>query len=66
MAVLGGVGSVMGAILGAAILTLLPQVLTAAAEYQQLVLGLVMVLVMILMREGLLPSILRRVRRAGS
>lgn len=62
MAVLGGVGSVLGAIFGAAVLTLLPQVLTVFAEYEQLVLGLVMMLVMIFLREGLLPSILRRLR----
>lgn len=62
MAVLGGVGSVLGAIFGAAALTLLPQVLTVFAEYEQLVLGLVMMLVMIFLPQGLLPSILRKVR----
>lgn len=62
MAVLGGAGSVFGAILGAAILTTLPQVLTVFQEYEQLMLGLVMMLVMIFMREGLLPSIARRIR----
>ena len=62
MAVLGGAGSVLGAILGAAILTALPQVLTVFQEYEQLLLGLVMMLVMIFMREGLLPSIARRIR----
>ncbi|WP_347138338.1 branched-chain amino acid ABC transporter permease [Paracoccus sp. SSK6] len=62
MAVLGGVGSVLGAIFGAAVLTLLPQVLTVFAEYEQLVLGLVMMLVMIFLPQGLLPSILRKVR----
>jgi branched-chain amino acid transport system permease protein len=62
MAVLGGVGSVGGAIFGAAVLTLLPQVLTVFAEYEQLVLGLVMVLVMIFLREGVVPSILRKIR----
>lgn len=65
MAVLGGVGSVLGAILGGGILTLLPQVLTVFAEYEQMILGLVMVLVMIFLREGLLPSILRRLRVRG-
>jgi len=65
MAVLGGVGSVLGAIFGAAILTLLPQVLTVFAEYEQLVLGLVMMLVMIFLREGLLPSILRKFKGRG-
>lgn len=65
MAVLGGVGSVLGAIFGAGILTLLPQVLTVFAEYEQMVLGLVMMLVMIFLREGLLPSILRKIRGRG-
>ncbi|CUA99245.1 branched-chain amino acid ABC transporter permease [Pannonibacter indicus] len=62
MAVLGGVGSVMGGIFGAAVLTLLPQVLTVFAEYEQLVLGLVMILVMIFLRQGVIPSILRKIR----
>ncbi|QRZ14569.1 branched-chain amino acid ABC transporter permease (plasmid) [Paracoccus methylovorus] len=65
MAVLGGAGSVLGAIFGAGILTLLPQALTVLAEYEQLVLGLVMMLVMIFLREGLLPSILRKLRGRG-
>lgn len=65
MAVLGGVNSVLGAILGATILTLLPQVLTVFAEYEQMALGLIMILVMIFLPSGLLPSILRKVKRAG-
>jgi len=66
MAVLGGVGSVVGATLGAFILTLLPQVLTVFAEYEQLVLGAVMILVMIFLPEGLLTTIARRLRGTGS
>jgi branched-chain amino acid transport system permease protein len=65
MAVLGGAGSVLGAILGATILTLLPQVLTVFQQYEQIMLGLVMMLVMIFMRDGLLPSIAARVRGRG-
>lgn len=65
MAVLGGAGSVLGAFFGATILTMLPQVLTVFAEYEQIMLGLVMMLVMIYMREGLLPSLLRIVRGRG-
>lgn len=65
MAVLGGVGSVLGAIFGTALLTVLPQVLTVFAEYEQMVLGLVMVLVMIFLPQGLLPSLLRKLRRNG-
>lgn len=65
MAVLGGVSSVAGAIFGAAVLTLLPQVLTVFAEYEQLVLGAVMVLMMIFLREGVVPSIQRKIRGRG-
>lgn len=65
MAVLGGVGSVLGASLGAVILTLLPQVLTVFAEYEQLVLGAVMIVVMIFLPQGLLPSIARRLQGTG-
>ena len=65
MAVLGGVGSVLGAIFGAIILTVLPQALTVFAEYEMMVLGLVMMLVMIFMREGVVPSLLRFFRGRG-
>lgn len=59
MAVLGGVGSVAGAVVGAGILTLLPQVLTVFAEYEAIILGLAMMMVMIFLPEGLVPSVLR-------
>lgn len=62
MAVLGGAASVLGAVFGAVILTTLPQVLTVFQEYEQILLGLVMMLCMIFMRDGLLPSILRAIR----
>ncbi|WP_205800061.1 branched-chain amino acid ABC transporter permease [Microvirga terricola] len=65
MAVLGGVGSVLGAIFGASILTLLPQLLTVFQEYEQVMLGLVMMLAMIFMPRGLLPSIVGLVRGRG-
>jgi branched-chain amino acid transport system permease protein len=58
MAVLGGSGTVLGGILGAAILTMLPQVLTAFEQYEQVVLGAIMMLVMIFLPQGLLPSLL--------
>jgi branched-chain amino acid transport system permease protein len=60
MAVLGGAGSVIGAILGAALLTALPQALTAFQDYEHLLLGLIMMLVMIFLREGVVPTLARR------
>ena len=65
MAVLGGAGSVMGGIFGAAILTLLPQVLTAFDQYEQVVLGLIMMLVMIFLRQGLLPGLAALIKGRG-
>ncbi len=40
MAVLGGLGSIIGSIVGAALLTILPQVLTVFHDYEHVVLGL--------------------------
>lgn len=62
MTVLGGVGSVLGATIGAAILTASPQVLTVFHQYEHMLLGLVMILVMIFMPDGLLPSLIKRFR----
>jgi len=59
MAILGGAASVVGGILGAALLTVLPQALTFLQEYEQIMLGLIMVVVMIGMRDGLWPGLMR-------
>jgi branched-chain amino acid transport system permease protein len=58
MVVLGGMGSVLGAVAGAAILTALPQMLTFFAEYEHMMLGLIMMVVMIALRRGIVPSLL--------
>jgi branched-chain amino acid transport system permease protein len=63
MAVLGGLGSLLGSVLGAALLVLLPQLLTMFHAYEQLVLGLVMMLVMIFLRAGIVPSLAGRFAR---
>lgn len=62
MAVLGGAASVVGALFGSTILTALPQVLTFLQEYEQIALGLIMMLVMIFLPNGVLPSLIRLVR----
>ena len=58
MVVLGGLASVFGAVVGAAILTALPQFLTVFHDYEQVVFGLVLMLVMIFLPRGLVPSLL--------
>ena len=57
MAVLGGLGSILGSIVGAAVLVLLPQVLTVFHEYEHIVLGLIMIVFMIFLPAGIVPSL---------
>lgn len=62
MVVLGGMGSIAGSLVGAAVLVLLPQALTSLHEYEHLVLGLVLMGVMIFLRNGIVPSLAAAVR----
>jgi branched-chain amino acid transport system permease protein len=63
MVVLGGMASTFGAVIGALILTSLPQLLAAFDDYETVVLGAIMMGTMIFMPKGLLPSLLLLVRR---
>ena len=71
MVVLGGLGSVAGSIVGAAVLVTLPQALTIFQEYENLLLGLIIMLAMIFLRQGIVPGLralwpLRRARPAAA
>jgi len=57
MVVLGGMGSVVGALVGAAVLVVLPQALTVFHEYEQALLGLIIMVFMIFLRRGIVPSL---------
>jgi branched-chain amino acid transport system permease protein len=63
MAVLGGLGSVLGSLVGAAVLVLLPQLLTVFHEYEHIALGLIMILCMIFLPAGVVPSLAKLVAR---
>ncbi len=63
MVVLGGLGSVVGSIVGAAVLVTLPQLLTVFQEYEHLLLGLIIILSMIFMRDGIVPTISKPLAR---
>jgi branched-chain amino acid transport system permease protein len=54
--VLGGMGSQVGVILAALVLTVLPEIARSFAEYRMLFFGLVMVLMMIWRPQGLIPA----------
>jgi branched-chain amino acid transport system permease protein len=57
MVVLGGMASTFGAVVGAAVLTTLPQLLTTLKEYEMVVFGAVLMLTMIFMPQGLVPTL---------
>jgi len=57
MVVLGGMGSIIGSLVGAIVLVVLPQVLTVFHEYEQALLGLILMVFMIFLRQGIVPSI---------
>ncbi len=53
MVVLGGMGRLYGAVIGAVILTVLPQLLASFEEYQTLIYGLIIIFVMVFMPRGI-------------
>jgi branched-chain amino acid transport system permease protein len=57
MVVLGGMGSIPGSIVGAAVLVVLPQTLTVLHDYEHMALGLMLMGFMIFLRQGIVPGI---------
>ena len=67
MVVLGGMASTYGAILGAVILTFLPELLVVFEDYEVMIFGAILMLMMIFLPQGLfvgLQGLVRRVLRA--
>jgi branched-chain amino acid transport system permease protein len=67
MVVIGGLGSVYGSLLGAALLTLLPELLRTFQDYDIIVYGLILILVTMFLPGGLASLVdrLHLARRAG-
>jgi branched-chain amino acid transport system permease protein len=65
MVVIGGMGSIRGALLGAAIIVLVPEIFRGFDEYRFFAFGLALVVVMALRPEGLLPSKRRKAELRG-
>jgi len=64
MVVLGGMGSILGVIVAALSLKLLPEYLRTFAEYRMLLFGALMVLMMIFRPQGLISNLRRRYSHA--
>jgi branched-chain amino acid transport system permease protein len=65
MVVFGGMASTYGAVVGAAVLTTLPQLLTGFKDYEMVALGAIMMGTMIFMPKGLVPSLAALAERRG-
>ena len=57
MVVFGGMASTFGAVVGAAVLTVLPQALTLLKDYEMVVFGALMMLTMIFFPRGVVPTL---------
>jgi branched-chain amino acid transport system permease protein len=63
--VLGGMGTIPGAVLGASLLFVLPEKLREFSDYRLLMFGLALVLIMRFRPQGLVPDRVRRAEFAG-
>jgi branched-chain amino acid transport system permease protein len=57
MVILGGLGSIVGAVIGAITLTVLPELLRQFAEYRMIIYSLLLIILMITRPQGLLGGI---------
>jgi branched-chain amino acid transport system permease protein len=57
--VLGGMGSIVGVVIGAFILILLPEYLRAFSEYRMLLFGMIMVVMMVFRPQGIVVGVRR-------
>ncbi|MBW2567769.1 MAG: branched-chain amino acid ABC transporter permease [Deltaproteobacteria bacterium] len=58
MVVIGGMASIWGSLLGASLLTLLPEWLHAFSEFEMVVYGLILMLIMIVLPQGLTKGLI--------
>lgn len=63
MVVVGGITNIWGAIVGAIIITLLPELLREFKEYDILVYGLILILTLLFFNKGLVPLMIDRLQR---
>lgn len=65
MVVVGGMASTFGVVLGACLLVMLPQLLGGLQGYEMVFFGLILMLTMIFMPKGLVPSLVQFFEKKG-
>jgi branched-chain amino acid transport system permease protein len=63
--VLGGMGSIIGVVVGAFVLILLPEYLRAFSEYRMLIFGIILVCMMVFRPGGIITNIRRTYKFEG-
>ncbi len=66
MVVIGGMGSIVGALVGAAIIVLVPEIFRGFDEYRFFAFGVALIVVMIFRPQGLVPSKRRKAELKGA
>ena len=66
MVVVGGMASVFGSIVGAGILTMLPQVLSTFEGWETVVFGAILMATMIFLPKGIVPTLAARFRKESA
>jgi branched-chain amino acid transport system permease protein len=66
MVVVGGRGSTYGVVLAAVLLTMLPQALGGTGEYEMIVFGLIIMLTVIFLPQGIVPTLAAALRGKGA
>lgn len=65
MVVIGGMSNLWGGIVGAVIITILPELLRYFKEYDILVYGFILTVSLLFMRKGIVPLIIDAIRKKG-
>lgn len=66
MVVVGGMASVFGSIVGALILTMLPQLLSTFEGWETVIFGAILMATMIFLPRGIVPTLAARFRKGGA
>ena len=64
--VVGGLGSVAGSVVGAVVLTLLPETLRGAKEYGDVIYGIILLGALVLAPRGIVGSLALLIRRRAA
>jgi branched-chain amino acid transport system permease protein len=62
MVIIGGMGSLPGAVIGAVLLSFLPEIVRPLAEYRMLIYGILLIILIIFMPKGII-SLIRKIPR---